>query len=105
MRGLCVQKHFSAVSQPFKVLFAPWAPAILFFALAFVLSIFSAAIFGTSVAAIVMVLGVLIGHGLAIAVGMKMQYIATIITGIESRRTGSTNLSSEKTGNYDFSNI
>ena len=95
MRGVCHQHHFPAVARPFRILWAPWAPAIFCFV---------SAIVGTPLGSVLMPVSILIGHGVAIAIGNKAQYMATLVTGLENRRTGSTNLSKDG-GNFDFANI
>ena len=105
MRGVCQQRHFPSVARPFRILWAPWAPAVFFFGLSFVLAGLGAAIFGGSAGPIVLVIGIMGGHFAAVMIGSKAQYAASIVTGIENRRTGTTNLSSESAGNYEFSNI
>ena len=105
MRGVCQQRHFPMVARPFRILWAPWAPAVFFFVLSFFLSIFATAFFGTSVGSLILPLGIVCGHLAAVVIGSRLQYAATLITGIENRRTGSTNLSRDKDGSYVFTNI
>ena len=104
MRGVCHQHHFPAVARPFRILWAPWAPAIFCFFSAIMLSLVVSAIVGTTVGSVLMPVSILIGHGVAIAIGNKAQYMATLVTGLENRRTGSTNLAKDG-GNFDFANI
>lgn len=103
--GLCRQRHFPAVAQPFRILWAPWSSALFFFVIAIITSILSMAIIGSSIGAIVLALGIICGHLAAIGLGLRMRYLATIVSGLENRRTGSTNLSEDKVGSYEFSNI
>ena len=105
MRGVCQQRHFPSVARPFRILWAPWAPAVFFFFLSFILAGLSGAILGGTVGSIMMPVGIVGGHLAAIFLGSKAQYAATLVTGIENRRTGNTNLNPDKSGNYDFSNI
>ena len=105
MRGVCQQRHFPTVARPFRILWAPWAPAVFFFVFSFFLSLFLTAFFGTAVGSFILPLGFVGGHLAAIFIGSRAQYAATIITGFENRRTGSTNLSKDSDGNYTFSNI
>ena len=67
------------------------------------------AVFGSSVGGVAMPVLVMIGHGLAISVGLKMRYLASIIGGLENRRTGSTNLKVNRDGKketpFEFANI
>ena len=105
MRGVCQQRHFPTVARPFRILWAPWAPAVFFFFLSFILAGLMGLIFGGSTGAFMMPIGIIGGHLAAIFLGSKAQYAATLVTGIENRRTGTTNLSPEKSGNYEFSNL
>lgn len=84
---------------------APWAPAVFFFGLAFLTSAFLGAMLGGATFAIALVVLLLVGHGLAIAIGSKFQYLATIVTGVENRRTGSCNLSQDEVSSYEFYNL
>jgi hypothetical protein len=105
MRGVCQQRHFPSVARPFRILWAPWAPAVFFFCASFFISIMTSSFVGTSIGSILLPIGIVVGHLAAILVGTKAQYAATIITGVENRRTGSTNLSQDKSSAYEFSNI
>lgn len=104
MRGFCHQNHFPAVARPFRLLWAPWAPAVFCFAAAFVISLLLMAIIGADIGMFLMPVLILVGHGIAIGFGNKAQYMATMVTGLENRRTGSTNLNPEG-GNFDFANL
>ena len=108
-QGTCTQRHFPAVAQPFRILWAPWSAALAFFAIAMLTSFFLMGLFGSSVGGVAMPVLVMIGHGLAISVGIRMRYLASIIGGLENRRTGSTNLKKipegEKRSSYEFANI
>ena len=104
--GLCRQRHFPAVAQPFRVLWAPWAPALFFFIGGLILSIICMGIFGSTIGSFILVFNIVAGHITAILVGLKMRYMASLITGVENRRTGSTNLSEKEVpGSHNFSNI
>lgn len=105
MRGTCTQRHFPAVARPFRILWAPWAAAVFSFFTAIVASILFTAIFGTGFGGITLPLFILLGHIAAIVFGTKFQYLATIVTGMENRRTGGSNLSPKKGDTYDFSNL
>jgi hypothetical protein len=52
---------------------------------------------------------VLVGHGMAVSIGLKLRYLASIIGGLENRRTGATNLrvkeEGEKSSSFEFANI
>jgi len=104
MRGVCHQHHFPAVARPFRILWAPWAPAVFCFFAGMMLSVVVSLVFGTTYGSILMPIGIVVGHGIAIAIGTKAQYMATLVTGMENRRTGSTNLT-EDGGNFDFANL
>lgn len=106
-QGLCTQRHFPAVAQPFRVLWAPWPAAALSAGTVFLLAIFLMLTPFSSVGTILLVIGLPVGHGIAVAVGIKARYLADIVGGIENRKTGSTNLKSDdgdKTS-FDFANI
>lgn len=105
MQGVCQQRHFPAVAQPFRVLWAPWAPALFFFFCGLFFSVLCAAIFGAGIGGFMLPVGIVGGHTLAILVGLRMQFMANIIGGLENRRTGSTNLAAEKTSQFDFANL
>ena len=72
MRGVCQQRHFPSVARPFRILWAPWAPAVFFFGLSFVLAGLGAAIFGGSAGPIVLVIGIMGGQQIA-SVGKRIQ--------------------------------
>ena len=103
MRG-CTQRHFPAVAQPFKVLWAPWPLAATGIALALTISIFCMIVFGAAVGGILLPLTILGFHGTAIGLGLKLRYAATMVTSLDNRKTGSSNLSPDKSG-YEFANI
>lgn len=104
MQGVCQQKHFPAVAQPFRVLWAPWSLAALGIALALVISAFTMATIGTTVGGILLAVLVPGFHILAIALGLKLRYLSTMVTSLDNRKTGSSNLSPDKSG-FDFANI
>ena len=106
-QGLCTQRHFPAVAQPFRVLWAPWPAAALSAAVVFLLSVFLMLTPFSSLGSILLVVGLPVGHGIAIAVGIKARYLADIVGGIENRKTGSTNLKvyKEDKTSFDFANI
>lgn len=105
--GLCTQRHFPAVAQPFRVLWAPWPAAALSAGVVFVLSILLMLTPLSSLGTIILVVGLPVGHGIAIATGIKARYLADIIGGLENRKTGSTNLKQDdgKSSSFDFANI
>lgn len=105
MQGLCQQRHFPAVAQPFRVLWAPWAPALFFFFAGMLFSVLGAAIFGAGLGGFLLPVGIVGGHTLAILVGLRMQFMANIIGGLENRRTGSTNLTKQKLSTFEFANL
>ena len=100
MQGVCQQRHFPAVAQPFRVLWAPWAPSLFFTLTGLLLSVVS-----QSLGAFILPIGLVGGHVIAIIIGLRMQFMVTLIAGIENVRRGSTNLTSQKTGAYEFANI
>ena len=104
MHGVCTQRHFPAVAQPFRVLWAPWSLAAAGFALAFFLSMLVFGIFGATVGGILFPVFILVGHGSAIVLGMKLRYFATLLLSIEARKTGSSNLA-DNDSSFDFANI
>jgi len=104
MRGVCHQSHFPAVARPFRLLWAPWAPAVFSFFASLLLSVFISILISMTLGTFLLPLFILVGHGLAITVGSRAQYMATLVTGIENRRTGSTNLGDDD-GNFNFANI
>ena len=61
----------------------------------------------SSFSTLILVVGLPVGHGVAIAVGIKARYLADIVGGIENRKTGSTNLKvdDEDKTSFDFANI
>lgn len=104
--GLCRQRHFPAVAQPFRVLWAPWAPALFFFFSGLFMAVLGIAFIGSQWGTFLMIVGVIGGHLTAISVGLKFRYMASIVTGLENRRTGSNNLSEDdRPTQYNFSNI
>lgn len=105
MRGLCQQRHFPAVAQPFRVLWAPWAPSLVFVLIGLFLSVLGSAILGAAVGGFLLPVGLVGGHGLAIVLGLRMQFMASVIAGLENVRRGGTNLTRDKAGSYDFANI
>ena len=104
MRGVCHQNHFPAVARPFRILWAPWAPAVFCFFTSILLSLIISLVFGKTLGTIFMPIGIIGGHIVAITAGNKAQYMATLVTGLENRRTGSTNLNVDG-GNFDFANL
>lgn len=108
-QGTCTQRHFPAVAQPFRILWAPWSAALFFFFAAMMTSFLLMAIFGSSVGGAAMPVLVMVGHGLAISIGIKMRYLASIVGGLENRRTGATNLKTKVDGKketpFEFANI
>lgn len=106
MQGVCTQKHFPAVAQPFRVLWAPWPLAAVGIASALFLSVFCMAVFGTTVGGIMLPLTIVSFHGTAIAFGLKLRYLATMATSLDNRKTGSSNLAPKKgKSNFEFANI
>lgn len=103
-QGVCTQKHFPAVAQPFRVLWAPWSLAAFGIASAIILSGFSMALIGTTVGGIMMAILVPLFHGVAIMFGLKLRYLSTMITSLDNRKTGSTNLSRDG-GGFNYANI
>ncbi|MAM40846.1 MAG: hypothetical protein CL949_20605 [Erythrobacter sp.] len=105
MQGVCQQRHFPAVAQPFRVLWAPWAPSLFFTLTGLLLSVLMMALVSQSLGAFILPIGLVGGHVIAIIIGLRMQFMVTLIAGIENVRRGSTNLTSQKTGAYEFANI
>jgi len=105
MKGGCQQRHFPAVAQPFRILWAPWAPAVFFFVTAVILAILGMALLGASFGGILLPVLIVIGHVVAILLGLKMRYMASILAGMENRRAGTTNLTDKKTGSFEFANL
>lgn len=105
--GLCTQRHFPAVAQPFRVLWAPWPAAALSAGTVFVVSVLIMLTPLSSMSTIILVVGLPTGHGIAVATGIKVRYLANIVNGLENRKTGSTNLKddSEKSSSFEFANI
>lgn len=103
MQGVCQQKHFPAVAQPFRVLWAPWPLAVA----GLVVSIFSAVFLMISglksMAAIGLPLMMVGFHGGAVILGLKLRYVYPLLLSIESRKTGSNNLGAK--GHFVFGNI
>lgn len=104
MQGVCTQKHFPAVAQPFRVLWAPWSLAALGVASAIIISGFSMALIGTTVGGIMLAVLIPAFHLAAIAFGLKLRYLSTMVTSLDNRKTGTNNLSPDKSG-FDFANI
>lgn len=104
MQGVCTQKHFPAVAQPFRVLWAPWSLAALGIASALVISGFLMALVGTTVGGLALAALVPAFHLAAIGFGLKLRYLSTMVTSLDNRKTGSSNLSPDKSG-FDFANI
>ncbi len=105
MQGVCQQRHFPAVAQPFRVLWAPWAPSLFFTLTGLLLSVLVMALVSQSLGSIILPIGIVGGHAIAIVIGLRMQFMVTLIAGIENMRRGSTNLTTAKTGPYEFANI
>lgn len=103
MQGVCTQRHFPAVAQPFRILWAPWPLAVLGFAISFVFSGLIMALVSASLGGFIFPFMIIIMHGVAIAMGFKLKYFATMVFSLENRRTGTNNLGAE--GNYNFDNI
>lgn len=104
MQGVCMQNHFPAVAQPFRVLWAPWSLALLGIFSALFISVFCMIVFGSTFGGILLVILVPGFHGLAIAFGLKLRYLSSMVTSLDNRRTGTTNLA-EDGGNFEFANI
>jgi hypothetical protein len=105
MQGLYQQRHFPAVAQPFRILWAPWAPSLAFVLVGLLLSVLGAAILGPAIGGVLLPVGLVGGHATAIAVGLRMQFMATLVAGLENHRRGTTNLSAKKAGQYEFANL
>lgn len=105
MQGLCQQRHFPAVAQPFRVLWAPWAPSLVFVIIGLFLSVIGSVILGPAVGGALLPVGLVGGHGLAIVLGLRMQFMASVVAGLENVRRGGTNMTRKKTGHYNFANI
>lgn len=105
MQGVCQQRHFPAVAQPFRVLWAPWAPSLFLVLAGLLISVFLSAFVGTAFGGLLLPVGIAGGHGLAIVLGLRMQFMVTIIGGLENVRRGTTNLAKGKSGPYEFANI
>lgn len=106
--GFCQQRHFPAVAQPFRILWAPWPAALLSVLLAIVFTILFALIFGTSFSAIMLPVLIVGGHGIAILVGLKLRYLWSMVSSLDARKTGGTNLADPtKTplSSFEYSNI
>lgn len=104
MQGVCTQKHFPAVAQPFRVLWAPWSLAALGMVSAIVISGFSMALFGATVGGLLLALLFPLFHLLAIIFGLKLRYLSTMVTSLENRKSGVNNLSNEQ-GGFEYANI
>ena len=104
MQGVCMQNHFPAVAQPFRVLWAPWSLALLGIFSSLFISVFCMILLGTTIGGIMLVVLMPGFHILAIVFGLKLRYLSSIVTSLDNRKTGSTNLSHES-GTFEFANI
>jgi len=104
MQGVCMQNHFPAVAQPFRVLWAPWSLAVLGIVSALFISAFTMLLVGTTVGGILMAVLVPGFHIMAIVFGLKLRYLSSLVLSLDNRKTGITNLSPDS-GNFDFANI
>jgi hypothetical protein len=104
MQGVCVQNHFPAVAQPFRVLWAPWSLAVLGIMVSIFTSAFSMLILGPAIGGIMMAVLVPGCHVGAILLGLKLRYLSSMVVSLENRKTGTTNLSKD-VGHFDFANI
>ena len=103
MSGVCTQRHFPAVAQPFRVLWAPWPLAILGLAMSLFLMVFLVAMGLMTVAMFGFPVFVLGFHGAAIVMGLKLRYAMPIVFSLDNRKTGRSNLGGK--GSHYFSNI
>jgi hypothetical protein len=104
MQGVCQQNHFPAVAQPFRVLWAPWSLALLGVVTALFTSVFLMIVVGTTIGGIALIVLLPGLHVAAIVFGLKLRYLSSIVTSLDNRRTGTTNLSKDK-NTFDFANI
>lgn len=103
-QGVCTQKHFPSVAQPFRVLWAPWSLAAAGIFSAIFTAGFVMALIGTTIGGVMLAILVPLFHLLAIIFGLKLRYLSTMITSLDNRKTGSNNLAPQK-GTFDFANI
>ena len=92
MQGVCQQRHFPAVAQPFKIFWAPWPLVVAGAITAFSISILSMLLVNTTVGSIALPVLLLVFHTLAVVFGLRMRYAYNILMAMENRKTGSTNL-------------
>lgn len=104
MQGVCMQNHFPAVAQPFRVLWAPWSLALLGIFVSLFTSVFCMITLGTTFGGILLVVLMPGCHVLAIVFGLRLRYMASLVTSLDNRKTGTTNLA-EDAGNFEFANI
>ena len=104
MQGVCMQNHFPAVAQPFRVLWAPWSLAALGIFTSLTLGVFSMLLFGAAVGGVALFILLPGMHALAIVFGLKLRYLSSMVTSLDNRKTGSTNLSDDG-GTFEFANI
>lgn len=104
MQGVCMQNHFPAVAQPFRVLWAPWSLALLGIFSSLFISVFCMMLVSTTIGGVLLVVLMPGFHILAIVFGLRLRYLSSLVTSLDNRKTGSTNLSRDS-GTYEFANI
>lgn len=103
-QGVCTQKHFPAVAQPFRVLWAPWSLAAVGIACALVISAFCMIFLGTTVGGIMLAVLVPGFHVVAITLGLRLRYLASMVTSLDNRKSGTSNLNKDG-GGFEYANI
>ena len=104
MQGVCMQNHFPAVAQPFRVLWAPWSLAVLGIVSALTIGVFVMLLLGAAVGGIALFIMLPGFHAMAVIFGLKLRYLSSMVLSLDNRKTGSTNLSQER-GSFEFANI
>lgn len=104
MQGVCTQPHCPAVAQPFRVLWAPWSLAVVGIVTTFVVAGLCMALIGMTFGGIMLAVLMPVNQLLAIMFGLKLRYLATMVTSIDNRKTGRSNLSDEG-GGFEYANI
>jgi hypothetical protein len=104
MQGVCMQNHFPAVAQPFRVLWAPWSLAVLGIVSSLLLGVMSMLLFGAAVGGVILFILLPGFHVMAILFGLKLRYLSSIVLSLDNRKTGTNNLSQDG-GSFEFANI
>jgi len=92
VKGICTQLHYPAVAQPFTIFWAPWPLFIIELIACFALLLLLSLTVSMGVGVFAFIIGMPLFHILSVRMGMKMRYCFTIVTSIDNRRKGQTNL-------------